>query len=161
MSKMGRTQDTTAGITDVVDALKGGLGEQLVALVLFGSRARGDANEESDWDLFLIARDLPEGTLKRHFYLKAMLHDAWRGRVSVLAKTPAEFEARLPALYLDIALDGVVLYDTDKYMTERLNALRALLEQRGLHRERTQREMLWHWEEFPGLSWSLEWDRAI
>jgi uncharacterized protein len=59
--------------------LKGGLGDKLIAVVLFGSRARGDANEDSDWDLLLIARDLPERVLRRHLWLKGMLPVVWRG----------------------------------------------------------------------------------
>ena len=61
----------------------------------------------------MVARNLPEKPLQRHFRIKSLLPDAWRGRVTILAKTPSEFEVRLPALYLDIALDGLVLYDTD------------------------------------------------
>lgn len=153
-------KQAAAPLDDIVTALQDGLGERLVSLVLFGSRARGDAEEGSDWDLLLIARDLPQGTLQRHIALKKMLPDAWRGGVSLLAKTPEEFEARLPALYLDIALDGVVLYDTEDYVTKRLEALCALVEQRGLSREQTERDLVWRWEKFPGLAWSLEWGGA-
>lgn len=153
---MSDSRQTVTALDEVITALQNGLGERLVSVVLFGSRARGDAKEESDWDLLLIARDLPQGTLRRHITLKQMLPDAWRGRISLLAKTPEEFEARLPALYLDIALDGIVLYDSGNYVTEKLGALRALLAQRGLSREQMQRDLVWRWEEFPGLGWSLE-----
>jgi len=47
----------TAELTPVVSALREGLGDDLVALVLFGSRARGDHYPQSDWDLLLIAPD--------------------------------------------------------------------------------------------------------
>lgn len=161
MSNVKKVADAAAEMAEAVVALKEKLGRQLVSLVLFGSRTRGDADVDSDWDLLLIARNLPDRTLQRHIYLKAMLPDAWRGRVSMLAKTPKEFEARLPALFLDIALDGVVLYDTEEYVTQRLAALRTLLERRGLHREQTQREMVWRWKQFPGILWSLEWEGAL
>ncbi len=52
-----------------VEALRAALGERLVAIVLFGSRARGDSTADSDWDLLVIAEGLPERTLERHFYL--------------------------------------------------------------------------------------------
>lgn len=51
----------------------------------------------------------------RHSYLRTMLPDAWQGRISLLAKTPQELEARVSALYLDIALDGVGLHDCQDY----------------------------------------------
>jgi len=53
-------------ITPVVRALQQGLGKKLVAVVLFGSRARGDAKEESDWDMLVIAEDLPERQMERY-----------------------------------------------------------------------------------------------
>lgn len=140
--------------------LQKGLGGGLVSVVLFGSRARGEAHEGSDWDFLVVARDLPEGTLERVFRLKKMLTPLYRGEVSLLAKTPEEFVAGLPDLYLDIALDGVILYDTGGYMAERLKSLRALIRRKGLHREREGRDLIWHWKHPPGPDWSLEWEEV-
>jgi predicted nucleotidyltransferase len=152
--------DTVAVLDEAVQAMKQGLGADLVAVVVFGSQARGEADANSDWDLLLLARRLPEKPWQRHIQLKRLLPEAWRGRVSLLAKTPAEFEAHLSALYLDIALDGVVLYDTGNYITQRLAYLRELLARRGLRRERAGREMTWHWQPAPGPDWTLEWERT-
>jgi predicted nucleotidyltransferase len=151
---------TDAALSEVIAALKNGLGENLIAVALFGSRARGDASENSDWDFLVLARDLPERVLQRHLWLKGMLPAAWRGRSAILAKTPPEFEASLPGLYLDIALDGILLYDTDGYMAARLVRLRRLIKTHGLHRETNQRDLIWRWENFPGFDWSLEWETA-
>jgi uncharacterized protein len=107
----------------IVSGLREGLGSDLVAVVLFGSRARDEAREGSDWDFLVVVRNLPERTLERTFRLKKMLPPLHRGEASLLARTPEEFTAGLPDLYLDIALDGVILHDTDGYMTERLEFL--------------------------------------
>ncbi|MGB3633943.1 MAG: nucleotidyltransferase domain-containing protein [Rubrobacteraceae bacterium] len=144
----------------VVSGLGEGLGWNLVSVVLFGSRARGETHEGSDWDFLVVARDLPEGTLERVFRLKKMIPPLYRGEASLLAKTPEEFTAGLPELYLDIALDGVVLYDTGAYMANRLEALKALIRRKGLHREREGRDLIWHWEQPPGPDWSLEWEEV-
>ncbi|MGF1472623.1 MAG: nucleotidyltransferase domain-containing protein [Rubrobacteraceae bacterium] len=155
---MGRfEQDVPAG---VVSGLREGLGEDLVSVVLFGSRARGDVREGSDWDFLVIARGLPEGTLERVFRVKKMVPPPHRGAASLLAKTPEEFTAGLPGLYLDIALDGVILHDTGGYIAGRLEALRTLIHRKGLRREREGRDLIWHWEQFPGRDWSLEWEEA-
>jgi predicted nucleotidyltransferase len=151
--------DAAAALDEAVQAMKQGLGADLVAVVLFGSQAQGEADANSDWDLLLLARRLPEKPWQRHTQLKRLLPEAWRGRVSLLAKTPAEFEAHLPALYLDVALDGVVLYDTGNYMAQRLAYLRELLARRGLRRERAGGEMTWRWQQAPGPDWTLEWER--
>src|SRR5215211_8499466 len=144
----------------IVSGLREGLGDDLLAVVLFGSRARGEAHEGSDWDFLVVARHLPERTLERAFRLKKMLPPLHRGEASLLARTPEEFMAGLPDLYLDIALDGVILYDTGDYVAERLEFLRALIRRKGLRREREGRDLIWRWEQPPGPDWSLEWEEG-
>ena len=143
-----------------VEALRRGLGDRLIAVLLFGSRARGEAHRNSDWDLLVLARDLPPRLFQRHRLLKQMLPAAERGRISLLARTPQEFEGSLPALYLDIALDGIVLYDPDGYIADKLARLRAMIGEKGLRRERAGRYLVWRWQEFPGFGWALEWEGA-
>ena len=62
-----------AALAEVVTALKQALSEHLVAVILFGSRARDRLQESSDWDLLVIARDLPVKILARHLLLKNVL----------------------------------------------------------------------------------------
>lgn len=150
-----------SSLNEVVEGLKEKLGDCLVAVVLFGSRARGDAHKESDWDVLVIAHDLPERLFRRHIFLKAQLPPRWRAAISLLAKTPEEFEASLPAFYLDIALDGVVLYDPQRYIYEKLTHLRTLIHQKGLRREKVGEDFAWRWDEFPGFGWSIEWDAEV
>jgi uncharacterized protein len=147
-------------LNGVVSKLREGSGDDLVAIVLFGSRARGEAHEGSDWDVLVIARRLPGRTLERAIRLKRMLPPDYRGEVSLLAKTPEEFTAGLPDLYLDIAVDGVILYDTDEYMAGRLRLLRELIRRKGLRREKEGRDLIWRWREPPGTDWSLEWEEV-
>lgn len=149
-----------ARLREVVAALKQQLGPDLVAVVLFGSHARGDAREESDWDVFVIARDLPAGLFERGRMLRSLLPPTCRARVSPVAKTPEEFEADIPSLWLDIALDGVVLYDSLGYAAERLDRLRRLIDRMGLIRERRGHDLVWRWRQFPGFTWSLSWEQA-
>jgi hypothetical protein len=82
----------------------------------------------------------------------------WRARISLLARTPEEFDARLSSVMLDIALDGVVLDDREEYATDRLEALKKLIERKGLHRRSEGKDFSWTWEHFPGFNWTLEWE---
>jgi uncharacterized protein len=145
-------------LDQIVRSLRTGLGDRLVAIILFGSKARGDEHPDSDWDLFVIAHNLPERRLKRHFFIKDMLPDPLRGKVSLLTKTPEEFEASLPALYLDIALDGIIQYDPQGYAQEKLKLLRKLINQKGLKRNQKGKDFAWDWDEFPGFGWSINWE---
>jgi predicted nucleotidyltransferase len=143
----------------VVAALREGLGKRLVAVVLFGSRARGDANPESDWDLLILAEGLPEDPLERHFFVSRLLPSKLPAAISAVAKSPREFEASLTSLYLDIALDGQILFDPLAYAADHLATLRRLLAEAGLYRERTEAGDLWRWQRTPTGAWSLEWKR--
>lgn len=142
-----------------VAALRQGLGERLVAVVLFGSRARGDASPESDWDLLILAEGLPEDPFDRQLFVGRFLPSKLPAAISVVAKSPREFEARLTSLYLDITLDGQILYDPRGYAADRLAALKRLLAEAGLYRERTEAGDLWRWKTEPTRPWSLEWKK--
>jgi len=43
-------------VTELAKRLRAGFGDRLARVVLFGSRARGDATEESDIDLLVLLR---------------------------------------------------------------------------------------------------------
>jgi predicted nucleotidyltransferase len=150
----------TGLLSSIVTGLSEELGDDLVAVVLFGSQVRREAREGSDWDVLVVAHGLPGRTLERVIRLKRMLPSEHRGEVSLLAKTPEEFVSSLPDLYLDIAVDGVILYDTDGFMEGRLRSLRALLQRKGLRREREGRDLIWRWREPPPPDWSLGWEEA-
>lgn len=59
--RAGDAGDVGRQMTPVLAAPRHGLGDNLVAVVLFGSRARGEAEAGSDWDRLVIAHDLPQG----------------------------------------------------------------------------------------------------
>ncbi|WP_322487499.1 hypothetical protein [Chloroflexus sp.] len=69
----------------------------------------------------------------------------------MIAKTPAECTFYLAPLYLDIALDGIVLYDRDDWLTSRLAAIRTRIDRHGLYRIQRDRDLIWEWREFPGF----------
>ena len=54
---------------DLLDKAHDVLGEDLVSVVLFGSRARGTATSDSDFDFLIVARSLPDEKGKRELAL--------------------------------------------------------------------------------------------
>lgn len=82
-------------------------------VILFGSRARGDHDDDSDWDLcVLLEDDIPAGR-----YTPVSLWQAVRGlgaSIQVVPMRRSVFETSrrdVNTLAHDVAADGIVLYD--------------------------------------------------
>ena len=141
----------------LVETLRAAFGERLVSVVLFGSHARGDAKPESDIDIFLVVKGLPEGPLDRIGEVRRPVAGRFRERVAFITKTPEEVLAGLPSIYLDLALDGCVLFDTG-FFGDRQAVLRRLIQEAGLRRVVRDGEYHWEWETPPRRGWRLDWD---
>jgi len=79
-----------------------------------------------------------------------------RGSVSIMAMPRTEFEKGLSSVFLDIALDGKVLFDRGGAIGERLGSIRTMIRGVGLRRELTAMGDAWRWNEDPGRAWALE-----
>jgi len=89
---------------------------------------------DSDWDLLLIAENLPDSPWHRQQQILALLPQSWRHQVNVLAHTFSEWFARVTPLALDIALDGIVLYDkTQDLLPARLQTCFSSLNRRSFN----------------------------
>lgn len=147
----------SAFVTNLIASLQQNLREDFVALVLFGSQARGEARPESDYDFFLLARRLPERRYERTRFVRRAAAGACAEKTAFLARTPEEFEAGFPSLYLDLGLDGIVLYETNHYMTDKLRRIREIISEAGLQRKRVGGEMNWDWQRPPQGKWEITW----
>jgi predicted nucleotidyltransferase len=155
---MSRTDRAADEARAAAVALLQELGERLWGVVLFGSAARGEATANSDLDLLVVADGLPERLTERLRLLRQSLPGHLRGRASVIARTRREFEEAFPSLYLDIGLDGVVLWDRDGYTRQRLERIRALIGEAGLSRAPTRGGFEWRWTTPPAGHWRVDWD---
>jgi predicted nucleotidyltransferase len=133
------------------------LGDQLISIVLFGSRARGDAQETSDYDLFIIARQLPSKPLHRMLYIRSPLKGQFEERFCIIARTPEEVEKNFPPFYLDLGLDGVILFDGNDFFRKLQERIRDIIRQAGLRRKKDNEEYYWEWETPPKRGWEITW----
>jgi predicted nucleotidyltransferase len=158
-------QRSEAGNTELNEMLKGlsiaytevlkeQLGESLIAVVLFGSVARGEATSHSDIDLLVVASGLPESRLARQLCLEraddlleprlqALRRQGILTGFSPLLKTPQE-AARVTPLYFDLLQDALILYDREGFFSAVLERLRASFQRLGARR--VKRGKIRYWE---------------
>lgn len=66
-------------------------GDRIERVVLFGSRARGDAGEDSDYDVAVFLKDLKEGDLTNRWHELDRLADL---RSEILSNSDAFIDAK-------------------------------------------------------------------
>lgn len=81
------------------------------------------------------------------------------GDVAVVLHSREQFTHGLKCVYLDIALDGEILYDPQGVAVRRLAAVRELIRNEGLYRERTPAGDVWRWRR-PPVPWGVWRERV-
>jgi predicted nucleotidyltransferase len=138
----------------VLDAARERYGARLVALAVYGSVGRGTMREDSDVDLLLVARGLPDGRFERGAEFDAvegcvahLLRAAGPGaapvELSPVFRTPDELEAG-GLLYLDMTEDARILHDPEGALAAFLDRFRARLARLGARR--IWRGNAWYWD---------------
>ncbi len=144
-----------AALRELVTHYRSRLGDGLEGIVLYGSRARGDAHPDSDLDLLLVTKTLPSDPFERACLLSAPRLALGSPPVSVRGLTTDEYERDIAPIDLDIAIDGRVLFDSNGYMAERLSLIRQRLKEAGLSRDS---ELVWRWRSWPKRrDWAITW----
>jgi uncharacterized protein len=144
----------------LIQALRTAFAERLKTVVLFGSRARGDATPESDHDVFLVVENLPKEPVSRLMELRGSLRDCLAdlpGAVSLVGRTPPEFESDLTPLYLDVCVDGICLYGADYFEPFRRRALDGLGES-GMQRKKIGDTWYWVFPDGRVRDWEWSWE---
>lgn len=141
----------------LVECYKEFLGDCLTSIVLFGSRARGDAKEGSDYDLFIAAEELPIKPFKRVLFIRSPLKGQFPEKFCIIAKTPAEIMKDFPPLFLELGLDGIILFDRGDFFKKLQVRIREIIQQAGLQRKIEKGEFYWAWENSPQKGWEIKW----
>lgn len=128
----------TEHIVNVLAEKLQGLSQDIVAAALFGSWAKGKAKEESDIDLLIVSENVHPRRRKR-------IQDVIRLRKTLSPDLPLDillvtrkecqenFKNHNP-LFLDIACEGIILFDPEGFLQSLIEETRAYIRTRGLVR---------------------------
>jgi len=145
-------------LQQIVKIYRDYLGDALSSIVLFGSHARGEAKETSDYDLLIIAERLPAKPVKRILFIRAPLKGQFDERFSIVAKTPEEMTDHFPSFFLDLGVDGIILFDRGHFFKNLQVEIREIIKKAGLQRKRWDGEFYWEWQTPPQRGWEITWD---
>lgn len=97
----------------LVEKLIAQFGEQILVIVLFGSRARGDAHDESDMDILIIMSEVDSKTRRQIRFLATEIwleHGIFLSTYILSLTHWRELQKLSTALYQNIREDGLVLF---------------------------------------------------
>ncbi|MDW8034480.1 MAG: nucleotidyltransferase domain-containing protein [Nitrososphaerota archaeon] len=143
----------------LLQEIKSFYGERLVTIALFGSVARGTYTFDSDIDILIIAKDLPQGRMKRvrefetveekiEPLLSAFKKEGLNTYLSPIIKSPEEAKIGSP-LFLDMVEDVKILFDRDNFFSNILARLKQRLKELGSIR--VWKGDAWYWILKPDL----------
>ena len=137
----------------VVAEYRAALGDDLVAIALFGSVARGQARPYSDLDLYVVTQrpSLGDSRLRGMWgrieaspEYQTLVRAGYRPTPSPILHTVADL-ARHPWILLDITHHGVVLYDPESVLERELAAVRGRMAELGSKRVELP-DGSWYWD---------------
>ena len=99
-------------LAELKDNLNSAFGDRIISLKLFGSRARGDYDRDSDIDIAVIVRGLTREFKKQIFEIIAELELKYLTPLSVVVFSEDEFnhlKKRERRIAIDIEREGISL----------------------------------------------------
>ena len=137
----------------IVAEYRAAIGDDLVAIALFGSVARGQARPDSDLDLYVVTRTPGLGDPRLHRMwdridaspeYQLLVRAGYQPTPSPVPHTVDELTQH-PWILLDITHHGVILHDPESVLARELDAVRARMAALGSRRVELP-DGSWYWD---------------
>ncbi len=106
-----KTSSAINELKDVIDIIRHDANTSRI--ILFGSRARGDYQPDSDYDIMVLTKDAPhERDITRKIYRDLIKHNIYLG-VELFSMSEAKWKrakAHKSYFYQDVDKEGIVIY---------------------------------------------------
>jgi predicted nucleotidyltransferase len=105
------TEKERQAIKELIDELKKLYGDNLSCVILYGSKARCDATEDSDVDILVVLKNIQNFSLER----KKVKEISWRLSykydllLTVIIRSEQEYMRKDTPLLMNIEKEGIVL----------------------------------------------------
>jgi len=105
------TEKEKQAVKELVDELKKLYGDNLSRVILYGSKARGDATEDSDIDILVVLKNIQNFSLER----KKVKEISWKLSykydllLSIIIRSEQEYMRKDTPLLMNIEKEGIVL----------------------------------------------------
>jgi uncharacterized protein len=114
---MKLTKKEKEALGEFVKVCKKKLGKSLISIILFGSRVKDYAREDSDYDLLIIAKNLPD--IKERFYLlekeESKIWDKYKIKISLLLLEEEEIFSPVNPLLFGVLSGYKVLFGGENF----------------------------------------------
>jgi predicted nucleotidyltransferase len=105
------TEKEKQAVKELVDELKKLYGDNLSRVILYGSKARGDATEDSDIDIMIVLKDVKDKSkeLEKLIKLTTEIDFRYETLISVTLQSEEEYLKKRSPLLLNVRKEGIVL----------------------------------------------------
>ena len=148
-------------LTDFIGLLKEVFKDNIVSAILYGSVAKGKARKDSDIDVCLIFKSLPNSRHKRTLLIfplmkairekksyERLYSEGYLAEISPVLYTVKEIQDTKP-IFLDMVEDGIILLD-DGTLQEKIEKIKKRLKELG-SRKVILEDGSYYWILKPGL----------
>ena len=105
------TEKEKQAVKELIDELKKLYGDSLSCVILYGSKARGDATEDSDIDIMIVLKDVKDKSkeLEKVIKLTTEIDFRYETLISVTLQSDEEYLKKRSPLLLNVRKEGIVL----------------------------------------------------